>query len=216
MEFYSEAHLLSLASTLGVQTENLYLKDTQCEASLQDIIRFLRNDTSGERKYFLQLTSWNVLRKDVIPLLLTYHSEPNILFLSIKLLVFMTLPPEIDSENNLEQVRALSRALRSILENKQVLSVAMFTLSGSLQKFEDGKTHETCIETKLFQLVLTMFRNVLLIADLCKNNPDHQELRAEVCSALVECHFMDALSTIIQVDFVLLSCTKLLNLFCRT
>lgn len=95
---YEEAHLLSLVSTLGQRhAQSGYVKDPDCEgalcfkfqiividslsmtpASLHDIIRFLQKDTSLERSVFLQLATWNVLGKDLLPLFSVHHAQPDI------------------------------------------------------------------------------------------------------------------------------------------
>ena len=200
MEWYSESHLLSLASTVGERTETgLYVKDVQCEAALQDMIRFLRKDDSPERKVFLQLTAWNILRKDVIPLLLVSHTDLELSMLAVKLLVFLTLPPEWQCENYLEQVRALHSNLLSIIEHSEILSIALLFVSNALEKLEEGRVLETDYEAKMIQLVLTLFRNILLISELSsKVVQNSQDLQVQVRTILSEHSFMDCLSIIVQ------------------
>ena len=162
-----------------------------CEtiATLHDIIRFLRKDDSPERKVFLQLTTWNIMRKDVIPLLLVSHTDAQISILTskrlrgwfwlilisvfknllVKLLVFLTLPPERKCQNFFEQVRALHSNLVSIIQHSEILSIALLFLSNALQKMEDGRISENDYDGKMVQLVMTLFRNVLLVAELSQN-----------------------------------------------
>jgi|AntAceMinimDraft_12_1070368.scaffolds.fasta_scaffold49426_4 hypothetical protein len=49
--------------------------------TLQDLLRFLRRDTTRERPVMMQLHAWNLVEKDLLPLIRTYHSEtdPSIL-----------------------------------------------------------------------------------------------------------------------------------------
>jgi|ETNmetMinimDraft_19_1059907.scaffolds.fasta_scaffold189793_1 hypothetical protein len=95
---YHESHLLSLVSTIGIRTlQGGYLLDEDCEgdtvktdhqqikwflrsASLKDIIRYLQKDT-GERRVFLQLSAWNVLGKDLIPLLSNHYVDRSLALL---------------------------------------------------------------------------------------------------------------------------------------
>lgn len=196
MSEYSEAHLLSLVSTIGTQSaENCYRKDDYCEgthntnhgvsessnlpaASLQDIIRFLQND-STERQVFLQLTAWNVLAKDLIPLLSVYYEDTCLSFLvgqfilsaclsanshiTVKLFVFITLPPDKESETFPEQARALSSTLRVILDHADIFPKIMLLLSHALEKIEARDSTLAGKDVKVLQLVFTFFRNLLLI-----------------------------------------------------
>lgn len=45
--------------------------------TLQDLLRFLRRDTTRERPVMMQLHAWNLVEKDLLPLILTYHSETD-------------------------------------------------------------------------------------------------------------------------------------------
>ena len=50
------------------------------EETLQDLIRFLRRDSTSERYVMLQLSAWNIMHKDLIPLILTYSQERNLVY----------------------------------------------------------------------------------------------------------------------------------------
>ena len=94
----NEAHLLSLTSNIGVKQNTVYVKDSQClgilfeflfipssfqflfKETLQDLIRFLRRDSASERYVMLQLSAWNIMNKDLIPLILTYSQNQNLVY----------------------------------------------------------------------------------------------------------------------------------------
>lgn len=218
MPEYSETHLLSLVSTVGARSvENCYRKDEDCEgehtttglfvrwhlraASLQDIIRFLQND-SNERQVFLQLTAWNVLAKDLIPLLNTYYEDAGLSFLlgelmcssclsaishvSVKLFVFLTLPPEKESRTFPEQTRALSSTLRVILDHAYIFPKIMLVLAHALEKMEARNTALEGNDLKMLQLVFTFFRNLLLIASsICATDSRNLYSRVRKQSGIV-------------------------------
>ena len=85
--------------------------------TLQDLLRFLRRDASKDRPVACALHAWNVLEKDALPLLLTYHGlDHEALSLdAIKLLVFLTLPPDSDAANVIDQKRKSRAALEAMV-----------------------------------------------------------------------------------------------------
>ncbi|CAL52300.2 Timeless protein [Ostreococcus tauri] len=198
MSQYSESHLLSLVSTIGARAAgSRYRKDTDCEVSLQDIIRFLQKD-NNERRVFLQLTAWNVLAKDLIPLLLS-EDDVNVCVLVLKLLVFHTLPPEKDSSSFLEQVRALNLSARALLDNPVIFPKIMHLVSQALQTIETRRLVATDVEAKMLQLVLTFIRNLLLVSTSSTGfEATNLDSVDETCKILSECKFLQVLATILQ------------------
>lgn len=199
MSEYSEAHLLSLVSTIGVRTtRGGYRKDPECEASLQDITRFLQKDSS-ERCVFLQLIAWNVLGKDLLPLLETHCDELSTSFLVVKLLVFLTLPPEKESTTFIAQNQALNSTLRVLLDHAIIFPKLMLLVSEALGKLEtcNLETGETL--TKILQLTFTLLRNLLLIArSHSLVGSKSSNVRHELFQLLLKCQFMEVLSAVIQ------------------
>jgi len=55
------------------------------EETLQDLIRFLRRDSTSERFVMLQLSAWNIMHKDIIPLMLTYSQDQSLVYHAGKL-----------------------------------------------------------------------------------------------------------------------------------
>jgi len=54
----------------------LKISSTSAE-TIQDLLRFLRRDVSRERPVMMQLHAWNVVEKDVLPLILTLDCESD-------------------------------------------------------------------------------------------------------------------------------------------
>jgi hypothetical protein len=199
MSKYSEAHLLSLVSTIGVRTtRGGYRKDPECDASLQDITRFLQKDSS-ERDVFLQLIAWNVLGKDLLPLLGTHCGELSTSFLVVKLLVFLTLPPEKESTNFIAQNQALNSTLRVLLDHACIFPKLMLLVSEALGKLETGNLENGETLTKILQLTFTLVRNLLLIArSHSLVGSKSSNVRHELFRLLLKCQFMEVLSAVIQ------------------
>lgn len=114
------------------------------------------------------LHAWNVLEKDALPLLLTYHgSDHEALSLdAIKLLVFLTLPPDSDAANVIDQKRKSRAALEAMVRFRatrgDVFAVLFSRLAGPLERHEDSKLRAREEDGKLVQLFVTLVRNLLL------------------------------------------------------
>jgi len=197
---YEEDHLLSLVSTLGQRhAESGYLKDPDCEASLHDIIRFLHKDTSLERSVFLQLATWNVLGKDLLPLFSAHHAQTDICTL-LKLLVFLTLPPERESNSFIRQAHATRNVIRLCLDSKDFLNIMLSTMANALQKLDAGTLTERDSDAKLLQLALAFFRNALVTAEICDEVTSHDDsLLDELVTKLLLSNFTGVLALLIQV-----------------
>ena len=90
--------------------------------TLQDLLRFLRRDASKDRPVACALHAWNVLEKDALPLILTYHTADHeaLSLDAIKLLVFLTLPPDGDAANVIDQKRKARDALEAMFRFRDV------------------------------------------------------------------------------------------------
>jgi hypothetical protein len=114
------------------------------------------------------LHAWNVLEKDALPLLLTYHGlDHEALSLdAIKLLVFLTLPPDSDAANVIDQKRKSRAALEAMVRFRatrgDVFAVLFSRLAGPLERHEDSKLRAREEDGKLVQLFVTLVRNLLL------------------------------------------------------
>ena len=94
---YDEAHLLSLVSNLGFKNrDGVYVRDLECAESLQDIQRFLRQDQTPERRVAQQLIAWNLISKDLFPIIKDHAHERILILQVLKLLVHVTLPTEVE------------------------------------------------------------------------------------------------------------------------
>ena len=136
--------------------------------TLQDLLRFLRRDASKDRPVACALHAWNVLEKDALPLILTYHTaEHEALSLdAIKLLVFLTLPPDGDAANVIDQKRKARHALEAMFRFRDVrgdvFAVLFSRLAGPLERHENSALRAREEDGKLVQLFVTLVRNLLL------------------------------------------------------
>jgi len=68
--------------------------------------------------------------------------------------------------------------LKSILESKHIFDIVLLFVSHALEKVEEGRVVDNDFHARMLQLILTFFRNILLIVDLSeKFLPYTNELR---------------------------------------
>ena len=114
------------------------------------------------------LHAWNVLEKDALPLILTYHTADHeaLSLDAIKLLVFLTLPPDGDAANVIDQKRKARDALEAMFRFRDVrgdvFAVLFSRLAGPLERHENSALRAREEDGKLVQLFVTLVRNLLL------------------------------------------------------
>lgn len=85
---YDEGLLLSVTNQLGsiqeVDGRVVYVADDDCLACLGDISRFLRRDNPKTRDVVIALSDWNVMRAHLVPIILQYNKEPEMLLAATK------------------------------------------------------------------------------------------------------------------------------------
>lgn len=73
-----------ICSDLGVPEEDDdsrrigYSKSDYCLDNLKDLLRFLRRDDPESREVFKQVCAWNIVAKDLIPIIEHYQDEHNL------------------------------------------------------------------------------------------------------------------------------------------
>ncbi|KAL6123153.1 hypothetical protein ACLB2K_075676 [Fragaria x ananassa] len=132
-----------------------YRKHKYCLDNLKDLLRFLRRDDPQNQDVFKEVCKWNILSKDLIPII--EHCQED-----LKVLVFLTMPVEPTSNDVLQQTEYLWE-LKSSITSSDIVAVIVSLLE-SLENLESDVFTED--DWKLVQLVLTLFRNILAIQDI--------------------------------------------------
>eukprot|EP00959_Pyramimonas_sp_CCMP1952_P384241 8052615-Pyramimonas_sp.AAC.1 len=103
-----------------------------------------------------------------------------------KLVVFLTLPVDPTGSNVVEQNRVL-QLMKSAFLDGETSTVIVSMIAEPLSRFEEyGRMDET--DTKIVQLILTLFRNLLCIPDSLHSSAsagDHMT-HLKVCNATLE------------------------------
>ncbi|KAJ0267230.1 Timeless family protein [Hirschfeldia incana] len=140
-----------------------YSKSDYCLDNLKDLLRFLRRDDPQSREVFKQVCAWNTVSKDLIPIIENYQDEHQLVLNAVKVLVFLTMPVEPDSDNVPQQIEYLW-GLKSAITVSNIVAVVVSLLETPLENLELDELNEE--DWKLVQLVLTLFRNLLAIHDI--------------------------------------------------
>ncbi|KAL6127196.1 hypothetical protein ACLB2K_075238 [Fragaria x ananassa] len=133
-----------------------YRKHKYCLDNLKDLLRFLRRDDQQNRDVFKEVCKWNIVSKDLIPII--EHCQED-----LKVLVFLTMPVEPTSNDVLQQTEYLWE-LKSSITSSDIVTVIVSLLESPLENLESDVFTED--DWKLVQLVLTLFRNILAIQDI--------------------------------------------------
>ncbi|XP_073125062.1 uncharacterized protein [Henckelia pumila] len=140
-----------------------YEKGDYCSDNLKDLLRFLRRDEPEKRDVFKQVCKWNIVGKDLIPIIEYCQEDRNLMLNAVKILVFLTMPVEPTSTDIPQQIEYLW-GLKSTITYSDTVPVAVSLLESPLQNLENESFTED--DWKLVQLVLTLFRNILAIQDI--------------------------------------------------
>lgn len=140
-----------------------YSKGEYCLDNLKDLLRFLRRDDPQTRDVFKQVCKWNIVSKDLIPIIEHCQDDRSFVLNAVKVLVFLTMPIEPTSNDISQQLECLWQ-LKSSITYSDVVAVIVSLLESPLESLECETFTED--DWKLVQLVLTLFRNVLAIQEI--------------------------------------------------
>ncbi|CAA6665934.1 unnamed protein product [Spirodela intermedia] len=161
--------LSSICGSLGYRREDEdgtllgYVKGDYCMDNLKDLQRFLRRDDPHTREVFKQTCKWNVVSRDLIPLMENYQNDRNLLINGVKVLVFLTMPIDPASDSIAQQIEYLWH-IKAVITRHVIVGVIVALLEDPLDHLERNIFTED--DWMLVQLVLTFFRNVLAIQDI--------------------------------------------------
>ena len=143
-------------------TLEIYIKSQDCEESLKELVRILKRDDPDHPFARLELSKWNILVSDLIPLILTQPQDKKLSFYVILLTVQMTEFPSQSCYKGDFLVSSLQRSKLAFLQ-ANVVKTLMIHLADcmSVEAQNRTKIHENMIE-----LIITLIRNLVRIPDL--------------------------------------------------
>ena len=140
----------------------IYIKNNHCEESLKELIRILKKDDPDHPFARIELSKWNILVSDLIPLILTQPQDKKLSFYVIVLLVQITEFPSAGCYKGDFLVSCLQNFKLAFLQDN-VVKTLMIHLADciSIEAQNRTKIHENMIE-----LIITLLRNLVKIPDL--------------------------------------------------
>lgn len=173
-----------------------YTKGEYCLDNLKDLLRFLRRDDPQTREVFKQVCKWNIVGKDLIPILEHCQDDHNLVLNAVKVLVFLTMPVEPTSNDIPQQIEYLW-ALKSSITLSDTVPMIVSLLESPLENLECDTFTED--DWKLVQLVVTLFRNILAIQEI----PPHQMAGATTQFLSLRDKFLELLFNENVMDLIL-------------
>ncbi|XWS48502.1 hypothetical protein CRYUN_Cryun13aG0083200 [Craigia yunnanensis] len=161
--------LSGTCASLGILEEDqitkriVYTKGEHCLDALKDLLRFLRRDDPQMREVFKQVCRWNIVSKNLIPIIEHWQHDRNLVLNAVKVLVFLSMPIEPSSSDIPQQIEYLWN-IKFSLTSSDAVAVIVSLLEDPLENLECELFTED--DWKLLQLVVTFFRNILAIQDI--------------------------------------------------
>ncbi|KAI3824413.1 hypothetical protein L1987_05872 [Smallanthus sonchifolius] len=140
-----------------------YTPGEYCLDNLKDLLRFLRRDDPETREVFKQVCKWNIVGKDILPIIQHCQNETALVLNAVKVLVFLTMPIDPTSKDIPQQIEYLWH-LKSLITFSHAIPVIVTLLESPLEHLEGDLFTDD--DWKLVQLVITLFRNILAIQDI--------------------------------------------------
>ena len=115
---------------LDIDKFSIFLSD-----NLKDLLRFLRRDDPQARDVFKQVCKWNIVSKDLIPIIEHCQDDRNLVLNAVKVLVFLTMPIEPTSKDISQQLEYLW-GLKSSVTCSDIVAVIVSLLESPLENLE--------------------------------------------------------------------------------
>lgn len=205
MEFDS-ALLASIASGgLGRWVEfedgtKKYSKDDDCIPCLKDLQGFFKYDHSEERPAFFAVAKYNFARSDIVPLLVTYPDDYDLVYNALKVCTHLTMPSH-DIARNLvnKEHEMIQQVCEAFTQTDGAIEVIMTLLAEPLSRHPKMSDRDA----SLVELVIVFLRN--LVASTMPLNgasfiemEEGRRIHSDLLRRLKEADVMDLLVTIAQ------------------
>ena len=168
-----------------------FIRGENCLEWLQDLQRALRRDDEATRSVAIRLGNWRVVETKLLPLLLECRDDMELVVTLAKIFVMLTMPLgpaarkwarfQVDARDAAEmggteaaRRRAAARAqVRHLLAMKRAFvqvagGEAIAALVAAMEEPLARGARRTEADTLVIELVLTLFRNLLGIEDVCR------------------------------------------------
>ncbi|KAL0021485.1 hypothetical protein WJX79_010302 [Trebouxia sp. C0005] len=194
--------LLSVVKGLGSHVADgtgnrIYCKDDDCLPCLKDLQRLLRQDESETKEAFQILGHYNIATSDLVPIIVTYPKETDIVYNALKVLTYLTMPIDSASENKMLQAEYMQLVKEAFMEKD-----AMAVIVGLVAEPLSRHPRMTEADGLIVQLIITFIRNLLAVPDRAAtagSGGDHRtRLRQTLLIRMFDDNVMELLLVIAQ------------------
>jgi timeless len=205
MEFDS-ALLASIASGgLGRWVEfedgtRKYSKDDDCIPCLKDLQGFFKYDHTEERPAFFAVAKYNFARTDIVPLLVTYPDDYELVYNALKVCTHLTMPsPDIARNLVNKEHKMIVQVCEAFTQTDGAIEVIMTLLAEPLSRHPKMSDRDA----SLVELVIVFLRN-LVASSMPPNGASFIEMEegrrvhSDLLRKFKEAEVMDLLLTIAQ------------------
>ncbi|BDA45591.1 Topoisomerase 1-associated factor 1 at N-terminal half [Coccomyxa sp. Obi] len=162
--------------------QQVYSKDDDCLDCLKDLQRFLRQDDQRTRDCFFTVGRYKTARNDLVPIITTYAGDTDLVYNALKVVTFLTMPVDPDSDNHGLQVEIMHDVKDAFLA-QDALAVVVALVTQPLMRHADG--HMSDKDVLIVQLVVTFLRNLIVIPDSSFTSGSSGSHRSRMSSKLL-------------------------------
>lgn len=177
-------HVQELGGLKMMNLREIYEVTPFIENGLKDILKYLKEDDFSQPYVKLFLFRWNIIKSNLIPLILTQRENKSIFYKILMILAFLLEPtPEkelIDFKFKEEFFNLFSNCRENFV-NQTFLTILVDELS-LIIKNEQGEQKET--HQNIVEFIVTIFRNILVI-------PTKDEYFSSVTTRLLDLFSLD-------------------------
>ncbi len=170
-------NIQGVGSIKKINGYDVYVKNKDCETSLNCLYRTIKNDSAFDPWVKETLGRWKFLQHDLLPLLTFHKKDRKLSFLACRIIVQLTEYPRTSEDlvdakekRKVSWTNAKSKYRHQMLEvlrgykesflQPQVVAVLMEHLADCLQEKEMTQKHEQMVE-----LIIVLFKQLLQIPD---------------------------------------------------
>eukprot|EP00887_Chlorella_sp_A99_P001979 scaffold18.g1979.t1 len=161
----------------------VYVKSDDCVESLKDLQRFFRSDDPEDRPAFFAVSKYNFARSDLVPLIVTYPDDYDVVYNALKVCTFLTMP---SSEPHLTQLRAKQEAHMQAVREAFLAQDALAAVVGMLAEPLSRHPRMTDQDAALVQLVIAFLRNLVAVPEAAPGDPAAEQAAARTKAGLLE------------------------------
>jgi hypothetical protein len=178
-----------------------YLKDDDCVACLKDLQGFFRHDDPVERHAFFAIHKYNFAKTDLVPLLLTYPDDYDVIYNTLKVCTHLTMQSsDISPALVGRQFEAMQQVCEAFTAEEGTIEVIMTLLAEPLSKHPKMKDRDA----SLVELVIIFLRNLVSAIKSVQQEASFRQkeavrsIHAELLRRFQEADVLDLLVTVAQ------------------